>query len=145
MEDMEGRRLRERAVLAITQKHNLQKLMTNTRARVSALEAQAELARQCGQEEARRLLNEKQKCEQALAATLNSFEQALQTSEDFKAALRREEERIRRFSTESFLLRTQWKNSQRLLKGAGPKQVVGFLVALFLLLVAMLCRLIWLD
>ena len=137
--DAAGRQ-REQAVRAVTQKRNLQKLVQklvdDTRARVTALEIKVEAARQCGQEdEARRMLREKQKYEQTLIATLNSFEQASRTTEAVKAAIRREEERIRQET---------WKNGQ-LPNGVEPGQVTGFLLAVFLLVAITFCLLIWLK
>lgn len=112
MQEMHARN-RERAVQAITQKNNLQQMVDDTQKRVDNLQSKAELALKRGDRElALQLLKEKQQYETTLAATKQSLEQAIETSESVKTAIRREEERIRQKTAEALALKAQWKNTQ---------------------------------
>ncbi|MDX1933085.1 MAG: PspA/IM30 family protein [Capsulimonadales bacterium] len=104
---------RERAVQAITQKNNLQQMVNDLQKTVDNLQAKAELALKRGDRElALNLLKEKQSYEQSLTMTRSQLEQAIETSEQVKAAIKREEERIRQKTAEALALKAQWKNSQ---------------------------------
>lgn len=104
---------RERAVQAITQKNNLQALVDQTQKTVDNLQAKAELALKNGDRDlARQLLVEKGQYETTLATTKQSLQNALETTETIKTALRREEERIRAKTAQALALKAQWKQSQ---------------------------------
>jgi len=104
---------RERAVQAITQKNNLQQMVDDTQKRVDMLQQKAELALKRGDRDlALQLLKEKQQFEVTLTATRESLNQAIETSEAVKTAIKREEERIRQKTAEALALKAQWKNSQ---------------------------------
>jgi phage shock protein A len=104
---------RERAVQAITQKNNLQQMVDDTQKRVDMLQQKAELALKRGDRDlALQLLKEKQQFEVTLNATRESLNQAIETSEAVKTAIKREEERIRQKTAEALALKAQWKNSQ---------------------------------
>ncbi|MBC8104753.1 MAG: PspA/IM30 family protein [Cytophagales bacterium] len=104
---------RERAVQAITQKNNLQQMVDDTQKRVDMLQGKAELALKRGDRDlALQLLKEKQQFEVTLSATRESLNQAIETSEAVKTAIKREEERIRQKTAEALALKAQWKNSQ---------------------------------
>ncbi|MES2459094.1 MAG: PspA/IM30 family protein [Armatimonadota bacterium] len=104
---------RERAVQAITQKNNLQQMVDDTQKRVDMLQAKAELALKRGDRElALQLLKEKQQFEVTLTATRESLNQAIETSEAVKTAIKRQEESIRQKTAEALALKAQWKNSQ---------------------------------
>ncbi len=90
------------------------------------------------------MLREKQEYEQTLMATLNSLEQASRTTQEVKAAIRREEERIRQETRNVLSLKAEWKNSL-LPNGVEPSQVTGFFIAVFLLVAITFCLLIWLK
>ena len=87
---------RERAVQAITAKNNLQAEVDKTQKMVNNLQAKAELALKGGDRDlARQLLVEKGQYETALTSLNGSLDQAMQTTEAVKVAMRREEDRIR--------------------------------------------------
>jgi phage shock protein A len=104
---------RERAVQAITQKNNLQQMVDDTQKKVDMLQAKAELALKRGDRDlALQLLKEKQSYETTLQMTRSQLEQAIETSEAVKSAIKAEEERIRQKTAEALALKAQWKNSQ---------------------------------
>jgi phage shock protein A len=104
---------RERAVQAITQKNNLQAQVDETQKRVDALQVKAELALKRGDRDlALQILKEKQSYDQTLQMTRVHLESAIQTSEQVKEAIKREDEKIRQKTAEALALKAQWKNSQ---------------------------------
>jgi phage shock protein A len=104
---------RERAVQAITQKNNLQQMVDDLQKRVDNLQGKAELALKRGDRDlALQLLKEKQGYEVSLQTTRASLEQAIETSEAVKTAIKRQEEQIRQKTAEALALKAQWKNSQ---------------------------------
>jgi len=104
---------RERAVQAITQKNNLQQMVNDTQKTVDNLQAKAELALKRGDRDlALQLLKEKQSYDQSLQLTRAQLEQAIETSEAVKVAIKREEEKIREKTAQALALKAQWKNSQ---------------------------------
>ncbi len=106
-------RNRERAVQAITQKNNLQQMVDDLQKKTTQLEAKAELAVKRGDKDlALQLLKEKESYSVSLTTTKASLEQAIETSESVKVAIKREEERIRQKTAEALALKAQWKNAQ---------------------------------
>ena len=104
---------RERAVQAITQKNNLQALVDQTQKMVNNLQAKAELALKNGDRDlARQLLIEKGQYDGTLESTKVSLQQALETTEAVKAAMRHEEERIRAKTAQALSMKAQWKQAQ---------------------------------
>ena len=104
---------RERAVQAITQKNNLQALVDQTQKMVDNLQAKAELALRNGDRElAKQLLVEKGQYDATLQSTKVSLQQALDTTEAVKVAMRREEERIRSKTAQALAMKAQWKQAQ---------------------------------
>jgi len=104
---------RERAVQAITQKNNLQALVDQTQKMVDNLGAKAEIALKNGDRElARQLLVEKGQYDGTLTSTKASLQQALETTEAVKTAMRREEERIRAKTAQALSMKAQWKQAQ---------------------------------
>jgi len=104
---------RERAVQAITQKNNLQQIVDDTQKRVDMLQQKAELALKRGDRDlALQLLKEKSQYEVTLNQTKENLAQAIDTSEQVKVAIKREEEKIRQKTAEALALKAQWKNSQ---------------------------------
>ena len=104
---------RERAVQAITQKNNLQALVDQTQKMVDNLGAKAEIALKNGDRElARQLLVEKGQYDGTLTSTKASLQQALDTTEAVKQAMRREEERIRAKTAQALSMKAQWKQAQ---------------------------------
>jgi len=106
-------RNRERAVQAITQKNNLQQMVDDLQKKTDMLGAKAELAVKRGERDlALQLLKEKQSYESSLTATRASLAQAIDTSEQVKVAIKREEERIRQKTAEALRMKAEWKNAQ---------------------------------
>jgi phage shock protein A len=104
---------RERAVQAITQKNRLQSMVEETEKRVNNLEAQAQMAlKREDRELALRIMREKITLEESLKNTKQAFEQAIQTSEAVKVAIRMEEERVRQRLAEKLALTANWKQAQ---------------------------------
>ena len=104
---------RERAVQAITQKNNLQALVDQTQKMVNNLQAKAEMALKNGDRDlARQLLIEKGQYDGTLESTKASLQQALETTEAVKTAMRREEERIRAKTAQALSMKAQWKQAQ---------------------------------
>jgi phage shock protein A len=104
---------RERAVQAITQKNNLQQMVDDLQKKVDTLQSKAELSLKRGDRDlALQLLKEKQGYEQTLQMTRVQLEQAIETSEAVKKAIKSEEERIRQKTAEALALKAQWKNAQ---------------------------------
>ena len=104
---------RERAVQAITQKNNLQALVDQTQKMVNNLQAKAELALKNGDRDlARQLLIEKGQYDGTLESTKASLQQALETTEAVKTAMRHEEERIRAKTAQALSMKAQWKQAQ---------------------------------
>jgi len=104
---------RERAVQAITQKNNLQALVDQTQKMVNNLQAKAEMALKNGDRDlARQLLIEKGQYDGTLESTKASLQQALETTEAVKTAMRRDEERIRAKTAQALSLKAQWKQAQ---------------------------------
>lgn len=106
-------RNREHAVQAITQKNNLQALVNQTQERVSRLEERAELARQEGDTEREQdILAERGQYLLTLSRTQASLQQAIETAEAIKTAMRREEERIRAETARALAMKAQFKQLQ---------------------------------
>ncbi len=104
---------RERAVQAITQKNNLQALVDQTQKMVNNLQAKAEIALKNGDRDlAKQLLIEKGQYDTTLQSTQASLQQALETTEAVKTAMRREEERIRAKTAQALSMKAQWKQAQ---------------------------------
>ena len=80
---------------------------------VDNLQAKAELALKNGDRElARQLLVEKGQYDGTLTSTKASLQQALETTEAVKTAMRREEERIRAKTAQALSMKAQWKQAQ---------------------------------
>jgi phage shock protein A len=104
---------RERAVQAITQKNRLQSMLTEQEAKSADLEAKASMALKQGNRDlARQFIREKQNYDSTLESLRASHAQATETVESVKLALRRQEEDIRRKTSEALALKAQWKQSQ---------------------------------
>lgn len=104
---------RERAVKAITQKNQLQQMVDDTQKTITNLESKAELALKRGERDlALQLLKEKQSYDQTLQLTRAQLEQAIETSEQIKLAIKNEEEKIRQKTAEALALKAQWQNSK---------------------------------
>ena len=77
------------------------------------MQAKAELALKNGDRDlARQLLIEKGQYDGTLESTKVSLQQALETTEAVKTAMRREEERIRAKTAQALSMKAQWKQAQ---------------------------------
>ena len=80
---------------------------------VDNLRAKAEFALKNGDRDlARQLLIEKGQYDGTLQTTKASLQQALETTEAVKTAMRREEERIRAKTAQALSMKAQWKQAQ---------------------------------
>lgn len=123
MQEMHARN-RERAVVAITQKNNLQNQVDDLQKTVDNLQAKAEFALKRGDRElALQLLKEKQGYEQSLASAKETLAQAIETAEQVKVAIKREEEQIRQKTAEALALKAKWKQAQ--IQSEMEKQLQG--------------------
>jgi phage shock protein A len=123
MQEMHARN-RERAVVAITQKNNLQNQVDDLQKTVDNLQAKAEFALKRGDRElALQLLKEKQSYEQSLVSAKETLAQAIETSEQVKIAIKREEEQIRQKTAEALALKAKWKQAQ--IQSEMEKQLQG--------------------
>lgn len=104
---------RERAVQAITQRNNLAQMVDKEEKIVRDLEAKAGLALKQGNRElARTLLRDKSIRDGTLQQLRSSLQQAEETSEAVKEAIRREDEKIRVKTAEALRLKTSMKQAQ---------------------------------
>ncbi len=104
---------RERAVQAITQKNNLQALVDSEEKLVRNLQQKAEMALQNGNRElARQMLREKGQHDSTLEQLRGSLQQAVETSEAIKVAIRREEDRFRVKTAEALALKANLKQAE---------------------------------
>ena len=104
---------RERAVQAITQKNNLQALADQTQKMVDSLGAKEDKARAEGDaERTSDLLTEREKYLETQAGLEASLQNAIQTTEAVKIAMRREEERIRAKTAEALAMKARHRQFQ---------------------------------
>ncbi|MCW5937049.1 MAG: PspA/IM30 family protein [Fimbriimonadaceae bacterium] len=104
---------REKAVQAITQKNRLQQMLEENQKKSAQLENQAAMALKAGNRElALNLLREKASNDSTLETLKSSHAQAVETVEQVKVAIKRQEEEVRRKAAEALALKAQWKQSQ---------------------------------
>ena len=104
---------RERAVQAITQKNRLESMLNEAKKKSDQLEAQAGMALKQGNRDlARQFIREKASNDATLATLQSSYEQALQTVDAVKIAIKRQEEEVRRKTAEALAMKAQWKQAQ---------------------------------
>jgi phage shock protein A len=104
---------RERAVQAITQKNNLQKLVDDEERAARNLEAKAALALQQGNRElARNLLRQQAQHLKTLEQMRVSLKQAEETAQAVKLAIQRDEERVRQKMAEALALKANMKQAE---------------------------------
>ncbi len=106
-------RNRERAIQAITQKNLLQAEVDKLERTVRDLERKAELALQQGKRDlALQIVREKKAQESALQSLRASLQQAIETVETVKQAIRRQEEEVRVKTAQALALKARWKQAQ---------------------------------
>ncbi|MBC8139107.1 MAG: PspA/IM30 family protein [Fibrella sp.] len=112
MQEMHARN-RDVAVRAITEKNNLEQMVKDLERKISLLRAKAQLAEERGDGDlAEQLRQEATSYDAVLVETTASWEKAKATTEQVKATIKSEEERIRQKTTEAMLLKTQWNTMQ---------------------------------
>lgn len=104
---------RERAIQAITQRNRLQQMYDDSKAKSAQLEKQAELALKQGNRDlARTLIREKQTADATLESLTGSIQQANETVEQVKVALSRQQEEIKKKTSEALALKAQWQQAK---------------------------------
>ncbi|MFQ3587943.1 MAG: PspA/IM30 family protein [Fimbriimonadaceae bacterium] len=104
---------REKAVQAITQKNRLQNMLEEAKSKGATLEKQAEVAlRQGNRDLARQFIREKANNDAVIAQLETSYNQAVQSVEAVKLAVKRQEEEVRRKTAEALAMKAQWKQAQ---------------------------------
>lgn len=104
---------REKAVQAITQKNRLQMMFDDLTKKSQSLESQATMALQQGKRDlARQFIREKASNDQSLVTLKASLDQATQSVEAVKIAIKRQEEEVRKKTAEALAMKAQWKQAQ---------------------------------
>jgi phage shock protein A len=104
---------RERAVQAITQKNRLQAMLEERRKQSTELESKAVMALKQGNRElARQFIREKAGNDQVITSLQASYDQAAQSVDAVKIAVKRQEEEVRRKTAEALAMKAQWKQAQ---------------------------------
>lgn len=104
---------REKAVQAITQKNRLQGMLEEARKKSAQLEGHASMALKQGNRDlALQLVREKTANDAVIGQLEASYNQAVQTVEQVKIAIKRQEEEVRKKTAEALAMKAQWKNAQ---------------------------------
>ena len=104
---------RERAVQAITQRNRLSSMLAEEQKKAKQLEQNAATALKAGNREmATQFMREKMNHDATIATLQQSLEQATQTVEQVKVALKRQEEEVRKKAAEALAMKAQWKQAQ---------------------------------
>lgn len=104
---------REKAVQAITQKNRLQNMMDEQVKKSQQLEAQATMALKSGNRDlARQFVREKANVDAVIVQLKTSLDNATQSVEAVKLAIKRQEEEVRKKTAEALALKAQWKQAQ---------------------------------
>lgn len=104
---------REKAVQAITQKNRLQQMLDEQVKKSQQLESQATTAlRQGNRELARSFIREKATTDATIETLKSTLAQAVETVDQVKVAIKRQEDEVRKKTAESLALKAQWKQSQ---------------------------------
>lgn len=104
---------REKAVQAITQKNRLQQMLDESTRKAAQLETQAAAALKAGNRDlARGFLREKATNDATIETLKTTLAAAVETVEQVKVAIKRQEEEVRRKTAEALALKAQWKQSQ---------------------------------
>jgi phage shock protein A len=104
---------REKAVQAITQKNRLQSMLDDETRKSQALEQKASMAlKQNDRELAVQFMREKMNVDATIGTLQQSYEQAVTTVEQVKAAVKRQDEEVRKKTAEALMLKARWKQAQ---------------------------------
>ena len=103
----------EKAIQAITQRNQLEKMLTDHQSRSKAFENQAITALKQGDRElARNLMREKANVDHNITSLQATYDQASATVENVKQAVSRQREEVQRKTAEALALKAQWKQAQ---------------------------------
>lgn len=104
---------REKAVQAISQRNKLQNMLDEARKKSTQMESQAAMAlRQGNRELAKQFLREKSANDSTLQQLEVTLQAAVETVEQVKIAIKRQEEEVRRKTADALALKAQWKQAQ---------------------------------
>ncbi|MDX2065136.1 MAG: PspA/IM30 family protein [Fimbriimonadaceae bacterium] len=104
---------REKAVQAITQKNRLAGMLEEAKKESARLEAQAAMALKTGNRDlATQAMRTKMNNDATIAQLQVSYDQAVQTVEQVKVAIKRQEEEVRKKTAEALAMKAQWKQAQ---------------------------------
>lgn len=104
---------KERAVQAITQRNRLKDMLAEAQKKSAELEKQATLCLKQGNRDlATKLMREKITNDAVSAQLQGSYEQAEQTVDAVKIAIKRQDEEVRKKTAEALALKAQWKQAQ---------------------------------
>lgn len=107
------RQNREKAVQAISQKNRLQTMMDEQMTKTVHLEKQAATALKAGDRDTARLfLREKQTVDANIESLKVTLATAVETVEQVKVAIKRQEEETRKKTAEALAMKAQWKQAQ---------------------------------
>jgi len=113
--DMQGALVanKEKAVQAITQKNRLQLMLDEAKKRSVTLESQASMALKQGDHDtATVFMREKMNNDATVTTLQSSYDQAVQTVEQVKIAIKRQEEEVRKKTAEALAMKAQWQQAQ---------------------------------
>jgi phage shock protein A len=104
---------KEKAVQAITQKNRLEQMLADQKTKSAEYEKQATMALKQGKRDlATAMMREKINSDAMIAQLQGSYDQAVQTVDAVKTAIRRQEEEVRKKTGEALALKAQWKQAQ---------------------------------
>jgi phage shock protein A len=104
---------RERAIQAITQRNQLEKMLQDQQSKSQALEQQAVTALKQGNRDlARDIMREKAVVDSQIGTLQESYGQAGKTVEAVKVAIQRQQEEVQKKTAEALALKAQWKQAQ---------------------------------
>ncbi|HLK13625.1 MAG TPA: PspA/IM30 family protein [Fimbriimonadaceae bacterium] len=113
--DMQGAlsQNQEKAIQAITQRNQLEKMLQDQVAKSKSLENQATMALKNGDRDlARNMLREKANVDATIAGLQPTYDQASATVENVKQAVARQREEVQKKTAEALALKAQWKQAQ---------------------------------
>ncbi len=104
---------REKAVQAITQRNRLQQMLDDATRKSAQLEQQATTAlRQGNRDLAKQFLREKTSNDTTIETLKGTLATAVETVEQVKVAIKRQEEEVKKKTAEALAMKAQWKQAQ---------------------------------
>lgn len=103
----------EKAIQAITQRNQLEKMLQDHQARSASFEKQAEVAlKQGDRDTALKFMREKANVDANMTQIQATYDQANTTVENVKVAIARQREEVQKKTAEALALKAQWKQAQ---------------------------------